>query len=432
MALGGGSFTSFAKVLPGTYTNYRSKTTEVTKSYLGYLALAKAIYGQEGFTTVSAENIQDNGVCLKLFGYAYNSDKMYWIRELIKGGAQTIYVYNTLSGGTKAANAYATAKHAGARGNSLKITVEEQTDNTFDVITYMDTTTVDTQNVSSYSDLESNDYVDFNIDGSVTLTDVSNVTMTGGTDGTESGSAHEDFLKMCETKYLNMIVCTSIDTTTTALYVSYAKEFIESIGNKCMFTVYNATADYPNIYNVCTAVSNTSGANGLVYWFGGLISNMSYSECATNRTYDGKLTISSNYTQEQLEKAIKAGKIVFHEVGDVYKVLKEVTALTTYTENLNDDYALGQHVRIVFGVLIQQADEFNTKNLGRTRGNTNGAGIAYDVLTDVLEKFANDECIEYVSSDVSIEKVDKTSFHLTEAFTTVVAVDRLYIDTITD
>lgn len=431
MALGGGTFVSFNKVLPGTYANFRSKVEEEKINFLGYVGLAQEFYGASGMKCINASDIRsDDNYCLREFGFSLESTQMTWLRELLKGGAQTIYVYNTLTGGTQAKNTYATAKYAGTRGNDIKITIETQLDSTFDVVTYLDNKVVDTQNVTKATELISNDYVTFS---DTALTDTSNAALTGGTDGTVNNVAHENFLNEIETIYTNVVICTAVDDTTKALYVQAACDFIENTGNKTLFVLHKAIADYPSIYNVDTCVTaNGTGANGIIYWFGGKLANADYNTSLTNKIYDGELEIADTYTQTELIAAIKNGKIVLHKVGEKYNILKEVTAHQTVTKDLNKDFKIGQHVRIVFGVLIQQATVFNELHLGITQGNPSGEAKVYTAMTAVLDDFAKNGCLEYVSDDISVEKVDKESVRVLEAFTTAVAIDKLYLDATVD
>ena len=163
MALGGGSFTTQNKVLPGTYINFvsaASSTPELSERGIATMPL-ELDWGKEGSVfTVSSEEFQKNS--LTLFGYAYEHEKMKGLRELFRG-ASTLHAYRLNGGGTKAANDYATAKYSGTRGNDIRIVIQENADNTsmFDVITYLDSVKLDTQTVAKTDELKSNDYVDF-------------------------------------------------------------------------------------------------------------------------------------------------------------------------------------------------------------------------------------------------------------------------------
>ena len=105
---------------------------------------------------------------MKVFGYAFDSPKLTGLSDLFIG-AKTLYAYRLNSGGTKAANDFATALYGGTRGNDLKIVIQANTDDStkFDVMTYMGTVKVDTQTVAKAADLVANDYVTFKTDATL-------------------------------------------------------------------------------------------------------------------------------------------------------------------------------------------------------------------------------------------------------------------------
>ena len=82
---------------------------------------------------------------LQIFGCPYGAPEMKGLRDLFKN-AQTLYAYRVNGGGVKAENEYATALYSGERGNAVKIKIRQNVDDTtlYDVVTYMDTTEVDT------------------------------------------------------------------------------------------------------------------------------------------------------------------------------------------------------------------------------------------------------------------------------------------------
>ena len=163
MALGGGTFLTQNKVLPGAYINFISTTkASATLSERGYGAMALELdWGPEGEVfEVTNGDFQKNS--LKIFGYDYSAEQLKGLRDLFLN-IQTLYAYRLTSSGTKAANTYATAKYCGTRGNDLKVVIEANADEEerFDVSLYIDDTTLlDKQTaVSTAAELTDNDYV---------------------------------------------------------------------------------------------------------------------------------------------------------------------------------------------------------------------------------------------------------------------------------
>ena len=203
MALGGGTFTVQNKVLPGSYINFFSAAAaSATISDRGIATIPIMLdWGKDNeVITVTNEDFQKQSQ--KIFGYAYTDDKMKGLRDLFIG-AKTLYTYRLNSGGTKATNDYATAVCSGVRGNDLKITIQENVDETdaWDVITYLGIDKVDTQTVKNVNELNKNDFVSFKSD--FTLATVAGVALSGGTNGTATNAAYQTYLDKIESYRFN-------------------------------------------------------------------------------------------------------------------------------------------------------------------------------------------------------------------------------------
>ena len=104
MALGGGTWTTQNKKLPGTYINFisvvRAMAAMASRGY-GTMALELDWGPEEQIFTVTNEDFQKDS--LKYFGYDYSADKMKGLRDLFKN-LQTGYFYRLSNGAKKAAN----------------------------------------------------------------------------------------------------------------------------------------------------------------------------------------------------------------------------------------------------------------------------------------------------------------------------------------
>ena len=161
MALGGGTFVTQNKKLPGSYINFVSAAkASATLSERGYATMPLELdWGVENAVfEVTNGDFQKNS--MKIFGYAYTDDHLKGLRDLFLN-AKTLYAYRLNGGGVKAANDFATARYGGTRGNDLKIRIQANADDTsaFDVATLLGTTIVDEQTVKKATDLKANDYV---------------------------------------------------------------------------------------------------------------------------------------------------------------------------------------------------------------------------------------------------------------------------------
>ena len=213
--LGGGTFTVQNKVLNGAYINFVSKSLANAKlSDRGVATMPLELdWGvDDAIFEVTPADFQKNSI--KIFGYPFTHEKMKGLRDLFLN-IKTLYAYKLTSGGTKASNDYATAKFGGVRGNDLKIVVSKNVDepSKFDVKLYLDTTLVDEQiAVASAADLKTNDFVDWKSDASLSVT--AGIKLTGGTNKTVDGTAHQTYLDKAESYSYNAMGVVVTDDTT--------------------------------------------------------------------------------------------------------------------------------------------------------------------------------------------------------------------------
>lgn len=316
MALGGGTWLTQNKVLPGSYIVFSSvPRASATLSDRGYAAAPFELsWGPEGtvFPVTSGE-FQKNSKTI--FGYAYDHPKMLPLREIFTH-ATTVYCYRLGTGAVKANNTLATAKYGGVRGNDITIVVAANVDEEelWDVTTYVDGVAADTQTVADAEALVSNDWVDFKTDA--TLEASAGMPLTSGADATTiNGEAHQAFLDKIEPYAYNALCCPSSDPTTVRLYQQFCSRVRDEVGSKFQLVAWQpTTADYEGIIGVWNSVTHSTisdvPTHSLVYWVAGAQAGCAVNKSLTNFKYDGELTINTDYTQAELEAAIKAGKFI--------------------------------------------------------------------------------------------------------------------------
>lgn len=364
MALGGGVFTTQNKKLPGAYINFVSAARATASlSERGFAAMPLVLdWGAEGAFTVTHEDFIRN--CQKLFGYDYTHEKMKGLRDLFKN-ALTLYVYR-LNKGVKASNDYGTAKYAGIRGNDIKIIITANVDDgsLFDVKTYLGTALMDSQTVKEAKDLVANDYVVFKSDATLALTAAT--PMSGGTNGDAvTGQEWQDALAAFEKYSFNVLGCVSTTETVKALCIEYTKRMREEVGVKFQCVVYKKAAGHEGVISVENKLAGeTTESANLVYWVTGAMAGCKVNKSCTNKLYDGDFAVDVNYTQTQLENALDAGKLIFHQVGDDVRVLEDINTLVNTTEEKGDDFKNNQTIRVIDQIGNDIAVLFNTKYLG--------------------------------------------------------------------
>lgn len=433
MALGGGTFTTQNKVLPGAYINFVSmKAASASLSDRGIATMALELdWGVEGdvFEVTSAD-FQKNS--LKIFGYPYDHEKMKGLRDLFRN-IQTLYAYRLNNGGTKAANTYATAKFGGVRGNDIKIAVQTNVDDEsmYDVITYVGTTVVDKQTVSEASKLVANDFVIFKTESALSAT--AGVALSGGTNGTVDGTAHQTYLDKIESYSFNAIGVVATEDSIKSLYMNFCTRLRDDIGVKFQAVIYNKAGDHEGIINLKNKVTDADWSEAcLVYWVTGAVAGCAINKSNTNKLYDGEFTVDVAYTQNDLVKAIQNGEFALHKVGSDVRVLEDINSLVTTTDTKGDVFKDNQTIRVIDQNANDFAVLFNTKYLGVV---PNDAAGRISLWTDIVKHHEDMQSIRAIENfsdkDVTVEQGDtKKSVVVNDAIEPIGTMTKLYMTTV--
>lgn len=431
MALGGGTFTTQNKKLPGAYMNFISAARATANlSERGFAAMPLVLdWGEEGkVVTVTHEQFIRN--CQKIFGYEYTHEKMMGLRDLFRN-AQTLYFYK-LNKGVKAANKFATAKYGGIRGNDIKIVIAANVDepSKWDVSTYLGTTLMDTQKaVGKAGDLVSNDYVDFI--PTATLEATAATPLASGANGEEvTGQNWQDALAALEAYSFNTLGCLSTTKTVKDLCIEYTKRMRDEVGVKFQCVVYQQAADNKAIISVENKlVGEVEESGNLVYWVTGASAGCKVNKSCTNKQYDGEFDIDVSHTQIQLEDALDAGKYIFHQVGDEVRVLEDINTLTTFTDNESEDFKYNQTVRVIDQIGNDIAVLFNTRYLGIIPNNRSGRISLWNDIVKHHKELERLQAIEdFEAEDVTVEQGDtKKAVVVNDYITVTNAMAQLYM-----
>ncbi len=427
MALGGGTFITQNKVLPGSYINFISlaKASE-TLSDRGVVAMALELdWGVENEVfEVTKADFQKNS--LKIFGYDYTHEKLKGLRDLFIN-IKTLYAYRLTSGGVKATNTFATAKFGGVRGNDLKIVIQANVDvpAKFDVKTVLGTMVVDIQTVATAAELVANDYVTFKAGATLAVT--ASTPLTTGSNGTVNGTAHQTALDKFEAYSFNALGLVSVDDVIKGLYTKYGKRLRDEVGQKFQVVVYNKAADYEGIVNVKNKATENEAA--LVYWVTGIIAGCEVNKSNLNKKYDGEYTVKADYTQAQLEAAIKAGEFALHKVGSDIRVLSDINSLVTVSDTKGEIFKDNQTIRVMDQIANDIAVLFNTKYLGTVPNDAAGRISLWSDIVKHHEQLQTIRAIEdFTDADVVVDQGEtKKSVVVNDVVTVVNAMAQLYM-----
>ena len=432
MALGGGTFITQNKKLPGTYINFVS------------LAGASAALSSRGICTmpleldwgaddevfeITNEDFQKNS--MKILGYPVDHEKMKGMKDLFLN-ARTLLAYRVNGGGKRAENAFAVARYSGIRGNDIKIVIQANVDDNgrFDVSTYMGNTLVDSQTVASADELTENEYVRFRPEA--TLEATASTPLTGGTNGTTDGAAHQKYLDKIESYSYNSMGVVITDETIKRLYVSFNKRLRDEMGIKFQLVLYRTAADYMGVISIKNKIVDADDGwseASLVYWVTGLECGCEVNKSCQNREYDGSFDVDAEYTQIQLEQCVDNGEFVLHKVNSEIRVLEDINSMVTLADTEGDIFKDNQTIRVIDQLGNDIAVLFSTKYLGVIPNDAAGRISLWSDIVAYHRKLEKLHAIEdFSESDVTVEPGEsKKSVVVSSSVKVVNAMSKMYM-----
>lgn len=433
MALGGGTFLTQNKILPGAYINFISvASASATLSDRGIATIPLEMnWGPEGeVITVELGDFQKNSQ--KIFGYAYTADELKPMREIFLH-AKKVHFFRLNASGTKATCTYATAKYPGTRGNDLRIVIEANENSQpeallYDVSTFLGTLQVDQQKaISQMSDLKNNDYVDFKTGASLGLT--ASTPLTSGANGTVEDATYQTYLDKMEAYTFNAMGCLSTNPTITALFASFCKRMRDDVGKKFQVVCFRNLADYEGVVSVKNGLVGDTENPALIPWTTGVVAGTAVNKSATNMDYDGEYSVDTDYTQSELEAGITEGSFMFHLVDDNVVVLEDINTFTSITDEKSSDFSSNQTIRVLDQIANDIAVLFGDKYIGKVPNDASGRISLWNDIVKHHQELQNIRAIENFSPDnVTVAQGDtKKAVVVTDYVTPVNAMAQLYM-----
>jgi len=435
MALGGGTWITQNKKLPGAYINFvSSRNANATLSERGIVAMPITIgWGvDDEVFELTNEDFQKNS--LKLLGYSIDATELAPLRELFLN-AKKAYLYKVNTGGAKAENTYCTAKYKGTRGNQIKTVILADETSTvsnpvYVVQTYFANILVDEQKaITEIAGLVANDYCTWKT--SATLEVTAGVSCTGGTDGEATAASYQAFLTAIESYSFNVIGYAGTTSSIKALFATWTKRMRDEIGLKFQLVLHQyTTADHEGIISVeNNLIGETDPTGKLVYWVAGAEAGCEVNKSLSNTAYNGELNINVAYSQTQLETMLTAGKFVFHKVNDTIRVLSDINTFTTTTDEKGTDFSKNQVIRVLDQIGNDVANIFNTKYLGKIPNDASGRISLWNDIVKHHQELERLRAIEDFSADnVVVDKGDtKEAVVITDNITPICAMEKLYM-----
>ena len=433
MALGGGTFLTQNKILPGTYINFVSAAkASATLSDRGIATIPLDMdWGPENqVVTVELADFLKNSQ--KIFGYAYTAEKLKPMREIFKH-AKTVYFFRLNASGVKAANTFATAKYPGTRGNDLRTVITENEKSElesklYDVATFLGTVQVDLQTgIKAMADLKPNDYVDWITSASISLT--ASLPLKNGTNGTVEDAAYQTYLDKMEAYNFNAMGCPSNKSTIAELFAAFCKRMRDDVGKKFQVVCFRNLADYEGVVSVKNTIVGQTDDPALIPWATGVVAGTAVNKSATNMDYDGEYSVDTDYTQTELENGIREGSFMFHQVDEKVVVLEDINSFISITDEKSSDFSSNQTIRVLDQIANDIAVLFGKKYIGKVPNDASGRVSLWNDIVKHHMELQNIRAIENFNPDnVTVVQGDtKKAVVVTDYVTPVNAMAQLYM-----
>ncbi len=433
MALGGGTFLTQNKILPGAYINFVSVAkASATLSDRGIATIPLDMdWGPENqVVTVELADFLKNSQ--KIFGYAYTAEKLKPMREIFKH-AKTVYFFRLNASGVKAANTFATAKYPGTRGNDLRTVITENEKSElesklYDVATFLGTVQVDLQTgIKAMADLKPNDYVDWITSASISLT--ASLPLKNGTNGTVEDAAYQTYLDKMEAYNFNAMGCPSNKSTIAELFAAFCKRMRDDVGKKFQVVCFRNLADYEGVVSVKNTIVGQTDDPALIPWATGVVAGTAVNKSATNMDYDGEYSVDTDYTQTELENGIREGSFMFHQVDEKVVVLEDINSFISITDEKSSDFSSNQAIRVLDQIANDIAVLFGKKYIGKVPNDASGRVSLWNDIVKHHMELQNIRAIENFNPDnVTVVQGDtKKAVVVTDYVTPVNAMAQLYM-----
>ncbi|WP_343120920.1 MULTISPECIES: phage tail sheath family protein [Bacillota] len=433
MALGGGTFLTQNKILPGAYINFVSVAkASATLSDRGIATIPLDMdWGPENqVVTVELADFLKNSQ--KIFGYAYTAEKLKPMREIFKH-AKTVYFFRLNASGVKAANTFATAKYPGTRGNDLRTVITENEKSElesklYDVATFLGTVQVDLQTgIKAMADLKPNDYVDWITSASISLT--ASLPLKNGTNGTVEDAAYQTYLDKMEAYNFNAMGCPSNKSTIAELFAAFCKRMRDDVGKKFQVVCFRNLADYEGVVSVKNTIVGQTDDPALIPWATGVVAGTAVNKSATNMDYDGEYSVDTDYTQTELENGIREGSFMFHQVDEKVVVLEDINSFISITDEKSSDFSSNQTIRVLDQIANDIAVLFGKKYIGKVPNDASGRVSLWNDIVKHHMELQNIRAIENFNPDnVTVVQGDtKKAVVVTDYVTPVNAMAQLYM-----
>ncbi|WP_339246896.1 phage tail sheath family protein [Paenibacillus sp. FSL R10-2796] len=433
--MAGGTWTTQNKVRPGVYVNVETSGGALgTVGSRGITSLALTLpWGAAKVITpiIAGEDT------FKTLGYDITAPELLLVREALKR-ARTVLLYK-LNEGVKATvsvgTLMATARYGGTRGNSLKVVVQTNIDDSskFDVKTLLDNAVVDTQVVANIAGLIPNDWIIWS--GTGTLTANAGAPLIGGANGTVTNADHTAYLAALELYDFQTVALTSTDNALKAVYAAFVRRLRESEGKKVQAALENyPVADFEGVISVKNGVVLSDGtiltAAQATAWVAGASAAAEMNESLTYSAYDDAVDVAPRYTSTQIEAALKAGEFVFTPSVNRAVIEQDINTFLSYTPKKGKQLQKNRVLRVLDGIANDLKRIFESFYIGKVSNNVDGRALFRKEAVIYLDNLQSIDAIENFDAQTDITVlpgIDSDAIYVEANIQPVDSIEKVYM-----
>ena len=446
MTMGGGTFSTMNRIIPGVYYKIQANATmEIGLIDRGVVAVPLELpWGNlEEIITVDQEYLRNLAID-NPFLIDFSSYTLLPVREILVH-AKTCYVIPT--GGVKASCVLGSndntitveARKAGTLGNQLMFHFTFYTQNTKTIFSlevflnskmvYVKDSTLETEEEEDLffnqqylkfpsrtgSESSISDYWTQYAEPRMTNEPTEHI-LSGGSItplSTDSFNACCQVLEDAEYEYNVMVTNYQGDTAENAEFYDNFETWLmkerEEKGNLITGVVYDVK-EYNNEYIVNVSCADTSKTKtpDIVFWVAGATADATAYQSITNMVYDGEMTtIATSNVTSSIETALKNGNFLFYHQLDQYRVVKDINSLHTIEDptKKNNSFKKNIVVRIIDQVLKETMQVFSQYYLGKAFNNAINRIFLKNDIVSILRLLEGRGCLENVTeSDVVVAR----------------------------
>lgn len=484
--MAGGTWRTQNKVRPGVYINVKGDGKPVLATSLGRLLMFQNKplgWGKNGIIELTATSD-----FIALTGHKNTDEVLAPVNEALKN-AETVLLLNDFTGGTKATNTKSgvytvTAKYAGEQGNNINVSFApspvvgdantqdvtvttifgtKQVDQVKITLPKADTDSITKAGLTKEEQLEiHNDYVDITFG---TPTDVNselaakgesyplytaifngltqsatNVTLTGGTSGTNNVT--NDIHDYLENEYYAVATTAGWEESSNIhkLLAEEIKLLRENVGIKVRAVIPNTTNVAYNYEGVSTVLNGYVLNDGTVITpniatarFAGMSASATPDQALTYTQLDDAVEAKPKLNNDKTIAALNAGQIVFTTLaGSRVVIEQDINSLTKFTSEKSKDFSKNRIIRTLDEICTNTTQTFETSFLGKVSNNEAGRNVFKANRIGYLTDLQNKNMIrDFENSDLTLSQGDEKDAVLMELYVTPVdAMEKLYVNLI--